>query len=328
MIYVFCHPAHFLTPSGLGEVARQSLPLGKMLIDPEKLSGEKVFNAGMPCPLPKKNKNYVWCTFETDTIPQEWVEFLNRDYVRIFVPHPYPKQAFESSGITIPVQVVPQGFKRLTRTKPIQKEPSQLKIGIVGYLTGRKNFSKLCEAVRQLNKDGFNVLLHVQATSHSLNILKETMQKHEDSSFIKITYQRNLTDEALAEWYSSLDAYVYPSSGEGWSMTPRESLYMGIPTVVSDISVHDELIKSGYATAIESDGEEAAIYQGDEAWKGRQFGKWQSITVENIKKSLRDVYNNYDEKLKKAQEGAEWIKDKWTWEDALNEIKEVIEKDE
>ncbi len=45
----------------------------------------------------------------------------------------------------------------------------------------------------------------------------------------------------------SQNCYAYPSSGEGWSFTPRESLFLGVPTVVSAIPVHAELRAPGSA---------------------------------------------------------------------------------
>jgi glycosyltransferase involved in cell wall biosynthesis len=40
---------------------------------------------------------------------------------------------------------------------------------------------------------------------------------------------------------SGLDVYCFLSSGEGWSVTPREALHLGKPVVLLDAHVHAEL---------------------------------------------------------------------------------------
>src|SRR5690606_26221961 len=40
------------------------------------------------------------------------------------------------------------------------------------------------------------------------------------------------------QWMRSLDVYCCLSSGEGWSVTPREALHLGKPVIVLDAHVH------------------------------------------------------------------------------------------
>ncbi len=327
MIYVYCHPAQFMTPSGLGVLARECLPLGKVILNPEEITNQIILNAGMPCPLPKKNRNYLWTTFETSEIPIEWRAPLNSDYQAIFVPHEYVRQAFLNSGITTPIHVIHMGFKKLRRTKPINKEKNKLKLGIVGYFTPRKNLPLLCEAVNQLNNENIQIELSIQATSRMEPHIESALAPYSQSAHIQINYTRRMSDEELAAWYSSIDAYCYPSSAEGWSMTPRESLYLGIPTIISDIEVHKELTNSGYVIPIHTKEKEYAIYRGDPTRIRQTIGTWDKITVEEIKKSIIQLYKNYDIEHQKAIKGAAWIKDKWPWHTALEKIKEIIEQD-
>ncbi|MBW2992376.1 glycosyltransferase [Candidatus Woesearchaeota archaeon] len=324
MIYILANPIHFTDPSGLGIVARESLAIGKILINPDKVSNKRILHCDNPAPLPIKNKNYIWTTWESDRIPSSWVNVLNKHYVGIFVPHRSVKKAFESSGVEIPVHVVFQGYKRLKRTRPIKRGSDRLRLGMfAGNAASRKNPGKLCKAVKSLNKEGYNIYLYIKTTSYELESFEKSIKKFKKNPYINISFEKYITDKQLAEWYSDLDAYIFPSSGEGWSLTPRESLYMGIPTIVSDIPVHKELIDSGYVTKISADEYEDAYNE----WINNACGKWKKITVEEIKKAILDVYNDYDEKLGKAQQGSRWIKDKWRWSDALQKIYKVIEND-
>jgi len=115
-----------------------------------------------------------------------------------------------------------------------------------------------------------------------------------------------MTEEWTAEWYGRLSCYVFPSSGEGWSFTPRESMYLGIPTVLTDIPVHREIIESGYCRAIPVRGKEDASYDGD------TYGQWDRVSVNDIEDAVWDVYRNYGSYLIRAVQGSRWIENKWT----------------
>jgi glycosyltransferase involved in cell wall biosynthesis len=115
--------------------------------------------------------------------------------------------------------------------------------------------------------------------------------------------------DQISEWYNNLSCYIFPSSGEGWSFTPRESTYLGVPTIVSDIPVHKELIESGFCKKIEASGKERAIFGGN------VFGEWSRVDEYDIFHSILDVYNNYEQWSVLAPQGGRWIEDKWRNED-------------
>jgi len=320
-LYIVSTQLH--NPSGLGEVARNSLSLGKF-IEFEKskeLKNEKILY--IDCPhfhVLKENKSYIWTVFEGTLIHDSWVKRLNC-FEKIFTTHKFLKKSYETSGVTTSIDIVPQGFKRLMRTKSINKQSKLLKLGMFGFIQHRKNCVNLIDAVEDLIAAGFSIELNILFTyQRTLEQIEELLEKYKENPYINLNFENQITDDELAEWYSTLDVYIYPSKGEGWSMTPRESMYMGIPTIVSDIPVHDSLVESGFCTVIENDGWEEAYYE----FFKEKCGQWNKIPKENIKKSIIDVYNNYDEKLKLAEEGSKWISDKWKWEDSINKIREIL----
>jgi glycosyltransferase involved in cell wall biosynthesis len=139
----------------------------------------------------------------------------------------------------------------------------------------------------------------------------------ENSPFVEWTWGA-MTEEWTAEWYGELSCYVFPSSGEGWSFTPRESLYLGIPTILTDIPVHRELVESGYCGVIPVSGREDAVYDGN------TYGQWDRVSVQDIEDALWDVYRNYGSYLIRAMQGASWIENKWTNEDSQQTLLEYM----
>jgi glycosyltransferase involved in cell wall biosynthesis len=150
--------------------------------------------------------------------------------------------------------------------------------------------------------------------------VRETLARHAADPGLSLGFRPRLSDDELAAWYSALHAYVFPSSGEGWSMTPRESMYLGIPTLVSDIAVHRDLLASGLCSAIPAAGLEDAYYP----YQGWTLGRWHTITTDAIRSALVELHDHYDDKAAMAAEGARWIAGRWQWGDALAQIAALV----
>ncbi len=127
-------------------------------------------------------------------------------------------------------------------------------------------------------------------------------------------------DQQLSDWYNNLSCYIFPSSGEGWSYTPHESMYLGIPTIVSDISLHEDLIRSGFCKAIKTAGIEPANFNG------RIHGNWANVDDDEIEKAILDVYSNYTHFQDIAAKGAEWISKKWPNEEVRQELLKFLKQ--
>ena len=287
--------------SGLGVVAKQCHSLGEAIEDSRAVAG-KVLVAGRPDIVDKlvrfENINYIWTTFESDRLPDDWIQAINTSFSRVFVPHKYIKQVFLNSGINRQIDVIPQGYVKHTRTKPINKQKGKLILGALGIPNKRKNFDKLIEAVTQIALETDNIELHI----HCPKLLNKKQEKWRNLPAIKLT-TGDLSNEQISQWYSQLDAYIYPSSGEGWSFTPRESMSLGIPTIITDIPVHQELIDSNFYLPILSNEWDDAYFE----FLLNTCGKWKLYSIQNIKDSILQLINEYDRWYLQAQKGKEWV---------------------
>lgn len=287
--------------SGLGVVAKHCHSLGEIIEDGRAVAG-KVLVADRPDIVQKlvrfENINYIWTTFESDRLPDSWVRAINTSFDRVFVPHKYVKQVFLNSGVNRQIDVIPQSYVKHERTKPISKQKDRLILGILGIPNERKNFDKLIEAVTQINREAYNVRLHI----HCPKLLNKKQEKWHNLPFIKLT-TGDLSNEQISQWYSELDAYIYPSSGEGWSFTPRESMSLGIPTIITDIPVHQELIESNFYLPIISDKWDDAYFE----FLLDTCGRWKLYSVQNIKDSIIQAIEEYDRWYLQAQKGKEWV---------------------
>jgi glycosyltransferase involved in cell wall biosynthesis len=306
---------------GLTTVYNRSNVIGRVVTDTRNLRGKKVLVPAMAPFFTKRispeNLNAVYTTFETTKIPDFWTEALNKHYHYCIVPHEYMKEVFGASGVRIPSTVIQQGFTRYDRGLRAKPESGVFRIGFLGVPYNRKNLFKVYQAcVNLLGKiPGLRLTVHSAMFIDYLYTPEVALM--ENSPFVEWTWGA-MTEEQTSEWYGRLSCYVFPSSGEGWSFTPRESLYMGIPTLLTDIPVHKEIIDSGYCKVIPVSGKEDARYEGNKS------GQWDRVSVGDIEDAIWDVYQNYGIYLIRAMQGSYWIENKWTNESSQQRLLEFM----
>jgi glycosyltransferase involved in cell wall biosynthesis len=319
-IYIF-RTFHEEPFDGLTTVYVRATAIGTVINDAKKLRNKKVLVCGMPAHFSDKlsgqNMTVIYTTFESTELPGFWIKALNGNYDHCIVPHDYMKEVFIASGVRIPIEVVHQGFTRHKRTWEGHLQRDVFRIGFLGVPYKRKNLFKLYQAcINLLGKiPGLRLAVHTAKLFRGMRTPELRLVEH--SPFVEWT-DGTLSEDDTAKWYAGLSCYVFPSSGEGWSFTPRESLYMGVPTILSDIPVHRELIESGYCRAIPVSGKE------DSDFEGNKYGQWDRVSVNDIEEAIWDVYRNYGSYLIRALQGGRWIENKWTNESSQQMLLEFM----
>ncbi len=321
--YPVCRPIYILNTyepnphDGLSSVFHRSAQIGIRVDHTRHLSKQKVLVCGIPSmyvhKLSSRNTNIVFTTFESSRLPEKWVCDINDFYHYCIVPHDHVRNVFIDSGVNIPVATIHQGFTRYKRMRKPVSSDRTFRVGFLGIPVKRKNTDKLYRACRNLRRSipDLKLAVHVSRCYDWLN--PSDFHAIESAPFVEWS-NGLLNHDEIAQWYSRLSCLVFPSSAEGWSFTPRESLYMGIPTVVSDIPVHRELVDSGYCEVIPSSEKENARYEA------RIYGKWHRIKTKDIEDAIRKLYNRFGYCQIKALKGSRWIEDKWAYYDARQRL--------
>ena len=303
---------------GLSSVQALVRPLGPLVSDSRTLAGKKVVVAGIPFlyeqRLSSANRNIVYTTFESSALPQHWVDSINRHYHHVVVPHERVLDVFAASGVAVPISVVGQGFNRLPRTDVAPRSP---RVGFLGVPVRRKNLEALYRACRMLQPRWPDLRLAVHVATWYDWLDRGTWAPLRADPLVDWSEGR-MSAEALGAWYRSLTCYAYPSSAEGWSFTPRESLYLGVPTIVSDIELHRELSASGYCHVVPNRGSEPARFEGG------VFGDWERIDADDIATVLEAILSDPDAARRRAEAGAGWIEERWLNSDAQHELARIV----
>ena len=285
---------------GLSVVYHSIKNLGIEINDFRRMINKKIFVAGL-CHmyvrfLSKKNINIIYTTYEFNPIPELWVNVLNMYYSIIIVPHEEVKKMFIDSGVSKPIHVVQQGFPlRQNILLSLKEEEDKFVIGFLGVPAKRKNLELLIESINKLIIRLPNIILKVHISKYYTE-LTPIVFPNNDNFIISYGYKN---DNEINEWYSSLDCYIFPSSGEGWSYTPRESLSLKIPTIISNCLVHRDLTK--YCKVIEL-----------------------PVTINNIESSIEEVYNDYDRYKEMSLEGQKYVLQNNKNDEMLNLLIKII----
>jgi mannosyltransferase OCH1-like enzyme len=302
---------------GLGAVFHRVSRIGIVTDDTIQLSNKKVLVSGIPFlyldRVSSSNTNVVYTTFESTELPRFWVDAINNAYDYCIVPHEYIKAVFENSGVQIPIEVIHQGFTRYKRGRRNLNIDRGFRVGFLGVPVRRKNLLKLAQACSDLMETIPQIKLVVHVSHYYDWMDTSEIETLRSAPFVEWS-EGCLSEDSVAEWYRDLSCLVFPTSAEGWSFTPRESLYLGVPTILTDIPVHGELVASGYCRVIPVSGYEDAKFES------HIFGQWHKIEVEDIARSILDAYQGYGAFHIKALKGSQWIENKWRNERTQQDI--------
>jgi len=286
---------------------------------------------------------YVGYTmFETDRIPEPWVDACNR-MDEIWVPCRFNVETFAQSGVARDkLHVIPIGFQ------PEHYRPER------------------CEPLDSVTRKGFNFLSIFEWTYRKgwdvlIRAYMEEFGEDEDVKLILRSYQgggvigENVppVSEQLTDFITSLgydperipdielldrmlpakdmprlykvgDAFVLPTRGEGWGIPLTEAMLMEVPVIATRWSGHLEFMNDDNAYLIDVDRigpvhpdqvRDNPLYQGQH---------WAEPSVEHTRALLRHVFENRQEGQEKARLGRRHIVENFTIHHAAARIHQRV----
>ncbi len=185
--------------------------------------------------------NFAWEELE---VPQYLISRFNRDLDLVMVTSNFVKQAFEQSGLTIPIEVVGNGTDHikphsgLVDDSPLPPN-GKARILHVSSCFPRKGVDVLIEAYAQTFTREEPVELVIKTFPNPDNILKTVMAKFEEqlkSAPPVILMEEYCSPEQLLGLYRTASLVVAPSRGEGFGLPLAEAMRLGIPVVTTGYS--------------------------------------------------------------------------------------------
>lgn len=263
----------------------------------------------------------AYSMFESDAIPKLWTQILNQCYDMLLVPDKWLVQVYRSCGVNIPIFVLPLGIilkdEWLTTT---HTKNDIFSFGMTGGFWERKNHIKTMQAFLEAfgQSDKVKLKVHGRFGPFKEQVI-QAYQKLGSPPNIEIISQM-LDGAEYAKLMESIDCYVFVSKGEGFSITPRESIAMGKPCILSKNTAHRTICESGLVIPVESNIKTPAFYEVF----GQQIGNFYDCQTSDVAKAMSEVYNNYEKYQEKVKtQGPAWVK-QYLWSELKSRYLAVI----
>jgi glycosyltransferase involved in cell wall biosynthesis len=255
-------------------------------------------------------------------LPKSHITNIHRSGVeRVIVPSQHNKEAFERSGLKIPISVVPLGTDpdEFPLVEPVRNRPyTFLTIADRGT---RKGWQEVYGAFYKLFRGKTDGIQDVRLIIKSIptgNPLLTLISKAEDmDKRIKIDMS---VYKDMADFYRQGDCLVLPSRCEGWGMPHREAAMMGLPVITQK-----------YAGLDDGHTEEWSLI----AWGGRiqpvlpqrrgENGEWMVASEHRVADAMQFCYYQPDKAEQVGRNARGWLSTHQTWQDSAAAMIELLQ---
>lgn len=249
----------------------------------------------------------AYSMFETTEIPSPWVRILNEKFDAVVVPDKFYVQVYQDCGVNIPIFVLPIPMRLDAYYKHKIHIRDSSKPFVFGDASANKNPAVLVKAFAQAFGNNPSVKLVMRANVILPRTEDAINRVISEFGLTNVSIERgSLALKEFINKIASFDCYINLSKGEGFSFIPREALALGVPVIVTDNTASKTICKSGFVTAVPSLLRVPPIPNYMDLFNepcGEQF----DCDVADVVVALRDVYENYEKHLQKAQEGRQWV---------------------
>jgi glycosyltransferase involved in cell wall biosynthesis len=240
--------------------------------------------------IPSESFRVAHLAWDSDILPPAWVDKLNSHFDLCLFTSSYLIPVARRSGVTIDLGTMPVGLDlgELLEVELQKSLKPRIVFGSLSAFHPRKNLRSLILAFTKEFAAGEDVVLKLHSglrISDEHSKVRAILDLSDDSRIV--VSDGNLTEHDKNLFLRTLDIYVNVSAGEGYSIGPREALSLGMPTVLSDIPAHHDLIDLPGVTPVASSGPSPAFYP---EISNQTYGSQQLVAIDDIRKSLRRAF--------------------------------------
>ena len=131
-----------------------------------------------------------------------------------------------------------------------------------------------------------------------------------------VRFNQIISEKDMPKLYRSANSFILTTRGECIGLPPLEASLCGLPVIMTNCSGQQEYLREDNSYRIEIDrisplqpGMSHLHY-----WDGQEFPELTSKNVHNqVKKLMREVYDNYDEAKERNKKLQKLILSKYTW---------------
>jgi len=118
--------------------------------------------------------------------------------------------------------------------------------------------------------------------------------------------------------YENAHCYLQPSRGEGFGLQPLQAIVQGCPTILTDAHGHKAFSHLGIPLdSTLTDTPRGSFMLGD-------AGQWWEPDEDQLAERMRDVYENYDWHVHRAQHNAVNALQRFTWDNTARQVLDIL----
>lgn len=246
--------------------------------------------------------------FETTSAPSVWPGHINEAFDKLIVPSEFCKEVFVNGGVSKPVDVIPLGVD--PAMWPYKDRSSRsgrfrfLMFANAHWENPRKNY--------QLTLDAFTHAFHNNKNVEL--ILKLTGGFHGRRPYLpknaRVINER-VDQQGLVRLLHEADCLLFPSSGEGYGLPPREAMCTGLPVVLCNWSSLTAICNPEISYWVNPSGLVRATLPSflKSANQGSSyFGEYAKVDISDLTDVMLRIYRNRDKALRRGKAAAQYIK--------------------
>ncbi len=187
--------------------------------------------------------------FDGSLPPLDWIDIINSKFDICCAPSMYIADCLIKGGVKIPCFDLPCVVfnDEILKKQPLISD-EKIRFGFIGGAEQRKNPQKVIDAFHQAFKGKKDVELYIHSSySPEPNYAQgcaSRVKKYKKDCDIIFNFEKHLSKNEMYDLISTFSIYVFPTKNTGYFTTPCEALSVGIPVIISDIPVHQELVRN------------------------------------------------------------------------------------
>jgi glycosyltransferase involved in cell wall biosynthesis len=252
--------------------------------------------------------------------PHNWAALCNDRCERIIVPCEHNAEAFEKSGVKVPIHVIHGGTSPAEFPLLASAPSNPYTFLALADRGARKGWVEVWQAFFAAFQGVDNVRLVIKTRGHTNDLID--MIAGATSKDPRVSFWIS-NAETMADVYAQIDCFAIPSKSEGWGMPHREAAMMGVPTIVTRYSGLDDGHTDDWATIVLDDWELTSI---PNSYAEHVQGKWATVNVNSLAKAMRWCYDHPRAAKAKAIQGSQWLRQNQTWVHSTQALLGLIER--